>query len=70
MSSYRGNPLWLILVETAQRLPLYSAHKAYIRDKILPENPSVSPEELARRLDMTLGEAIVILDELNNINSD
>lgn len=70
MSSYRGNPLWLILVETAQNLPLYPAHKAYIRDKILPENPDVTPEELARQLDMPLGEAIVILDELNNKNSD
>ena len=70
MSSHRGNPLWLILVETAQNLPLYPAHKAYIRDKILPENPDVTPEELARQLDMPLGEAIVILDELNNKNSD
>ena len=70
MSSYRGNPLWLILVETAQNLPLYPANKAYIRDKILPENPDVTPEELARQLDMPLGEAIVILDELNNKNSD
>lgn len=70
MSSHRGNPLWLILVETAQNLPLYPVHKAYIRDKILPENPDVTPDELARQLDMPLGEAIVILDELNNKNSD
>ena len=69
MSSHRGNPLWLILVETAQTLPLYPAHKAYIRDKILPENPDVTPEELARILDMPLGEAIVILDELNEEQS-
>ena len=58
------NPLWLILAETAQRLPLYSAHKAYVRDNILPENPDVSAEEISHRLDTTLGEAMVILSEL------
>jgi len=60
----RKNPLWLILVETAQSLPLYSAHKAYVRDSILPENPDVSAEEISHRLDTPLGEAMVILSEL------
>ncbi len=60
----RKNPLWLILEETAQRLPLYNAHKAYVRDEILPENPDVSAEEISHRLDATLGEAMVILSEL------
>ena len=60
----RKNPLWLILAETAQRLPLYNAHKAYVRDEILPENPDVSAEEISHRLDATLGEAMVILSEL------
>jgi len=58
------NPVWLILVETAQRLPLYRAHKAYVRDEILPEAPDVSAEEISHRLDMPLGEAMVILSEL------
>jgi len=60
----RKNPLWLILAETAQRLPLYHAHKAYVRDNILPENPKVSAEEISHRLDAPLGEAMVILSEL------
>ncbi len=60
----RKNPLWLILVETAQRLPLYNAHKAYVRDNILPEKPEVSAEEISHRLDTPLGEAMVILSEL------
>lgn len=58
------NPLWLILAETAQRLPLYNAHKAYVRDEILPEDPEVSAEEISHRLDAPLGEAMVILSEL------
>lgn len=61
---YTNNPLWHILVETAQKLPTYNAHKAYTRDTILPSNPDISPEELSQRLDMPLGEAIVILVEL------
>jgi hypothetical protein len=61
---HQQNPLWLILVETVQNLPLYPSHKAYIRDNILPFEPNVSPEQISRRLNMPLGEAIVILSEL------
>ena len=64
MENHESNPLWLILVETAKNLPLYNAHKAYVRDSILSDNPNVSAEELSHRLDMPLGEAIVILWEL------
>jgi len=60
----KKNPVWLILVETAQRLPLYRAHKAYVRDEMLPEDPGVSAEEISHRLDTSLGEAMVILSEL------
>lgn len=60
------SPLWLILVEAVHALPLYSAHKAYTRDKLIIENPNITPEEVARRLDTPLGEAIVILNELNS----
>ena len=65
MENYESNPLWLILVETAKNLPLYNAHKAYVRDTIFPENPDVSAEELSHRLNMPIGEALVILWELN-----
>ncbi|MFC1802351.1 hypothetical protein ACFL0D_00095 [Thermoproteota archaeon] len=64
---YKGNPLWHILVETAQNLPMYRAHLNYIKDVILPENPKITPEELSQRLRMPLGEAFVILSELEKI---
>lgn len=64
MEDAKKNPVWLILVETAQRLPLYRAHKAYVRDEMLPEDPGVSAEEISHRLDTSLGEAMVILSEL------
>jgi hypothetical protein len=59
------NPLWLILVNTANSLPLYKYHKSYVRDRILIEDASISPEELSQRLDIDLGEAIVILYEID-----
>jgi len=62
----KRNALWLILVETAHSLPMYKHHKAYVRDSILPEEPDASAEDLTHRLDIPLGEAIVILDELRN----
>ena len=58
------SPLWLILVEVVHRLPMYRYHKAYVRDNILLENPEITAEELSKRLDIPLGEALVILSEL------
>jgi len=43
---------------------MYPSHKAYTRDTILPGKADVAPVELAHRLNMPLGEAIIILDEL------
>ena len=63
---FRDNPLWHILVETAQTLPMYNAHMSYTRDNILTESPKITPEQLSQRLDMPLGEAIVILEELRS----
>jgi hypothetical protein len=63
-NDYQQNPLWLILVETVQKLPLYPSHKAFIRDNILPTEQEITPEQVSRRFDMPLGEAIVILSEL------
>ena len=63
---YRDNPLWHILVETAQTLPMYNSHMSYTRDNILPESRKTTPEQLSQRLNMPLGEAIVILDELRS----
>jgi len=61
---YAKEKLWPILVETVHALVLYPTHKAYIRDAILPEKPETTPAELATRLNMPLGEALVILSEL------
>ena len=61
---YKENPLWLILVETVENLPMYKSHLNYVKDKILVENPRITPEELSQRLNMPLGEAIVILSNI------
>jgi hypothetical protein len=58
------NPLWLILVEAVHGLPMYGAHKAYVRDRILLQISDITPEEVSTRLDIPLGEAMVILHEL------
>ena len=43
---------------------MYPTHKAYTRDSIIPLTADISPNELASRLNMSLGEALVILSEL------
>jgi len=43
---------------------MYPNHKAYTRDVVLQEKPDVSPQELALILEIPLGEALVILSEL------
>ena len=64
MSELERNPLWLILVEAVRKLPLYPSHKAYVKDTLLLESPQISPEELSMRMDISLGEALVILHEI------
>jgi transcription initiation factor IIE alpha subunit len=56
--------LWTILVETVHQLVMYPQHKAYSRNSVLPEKKDVGAEELAARLGISLGEALVILFEL------
>jgi hypothetical protein len=58
------NPLWMILVEAVHGLPMYGAHKAYVRDRILLQLSDATAEEISTRLDIPLGEAMVILHEL------
>jgi len=58
------NPLWLILVEAVHALPMYPSHKAYVRDTLILESPDVSAEGLSLRLDIPLGEVMVILHEI------
>ncbi len=61
---YVKEKLWPILVEAVHALTLYPNHKAYTRETILQEKPETAPTELAARMHMPLGEAIVILHEL------
>jgi hypothetical protein len=56
--------LWPILVETVHTLVMYPNHKAYTRGNILPEKPDITPEDLATRIKISLGEAMVLLCEL------
>lgn len=63
-SDLEKSPLWGVLVEAVHSLPLYKSHKFYVKESILPQKPEVSPEELSERMGMSLGEAMVILDEI------
>ncbi len=65
LDEYTKEKLWQLLVETVHSLVMYPTHKAYTRDSIIPLNAEVSPTELASRLNMSLGEALVILNELS-----
>ena len=60
------NPLWLILVETTHALPLYTSHKVYVRNTLMIQVPGITAEEISQRLDISLGEAVVIFHELKN----
>jgi len=53
-------------MESAHASVMYPTHKAYTRENVLPEKPDVTPEELAQKLNMPLGEALVILEELKD----
>jgi pheromone shutdown protein TraB len=64
LEEYTKEKLWLILVETVHMSVMYPSHKAYTRETILREKPDIIASELANRLSVSLGEALVILHEL------
>jgi hypothetical protein len=64
LEDYTKEKLWQLLVEAVHASVMYPTHKAYIRDIILPQKPDISAIEIAERLGMPLGEALVILNEL------
>jgi hypothetical protein len=64
LDDFTKERLWQLLVETVHSSVMYPTHKAYTRDTILPQEADVSAIELAERLGMPFGEAIVILNEL------
>jgi len=64
LDEFSKERLWQLLVEAVHASVMYPTHKAYTRDSILPQKGDVSAIELANRLGMPLGEALVILSEL------
>ena len=64
LQEYTGDRLWSILVDTVHVLVMYPSHKSYTREVIIPEKSEITPAELATRLNMPVGEALVILHEL------
>jgi hypothetical protein len=66
LEEFTKERLWSILIETVHRLVMYPNHKTYTREVILQEKPETTPAELASRLSMPLGEALVIMQELVN----
>ncbi len=57
--------LWKILVDTVHALPMYKNHKRYVEDVMIKERPDISSQELAVQLNIPLGEALVLLDEIH-----
>ena len=66
LDDYSKETLWQLLVESVHSIVMYPYHKAYTKKTILEETPNITPKELAYRLNTSLGEALVILDELTN----
>jgi hypothetical protein len=64
VEEYMREKLWPVLVETVHALVMFPNHKAYTRAVILREKPDIMFLELAIRLGVPVGEAIVILYEL------
>lgn len=64
LEEYTKDKLWQILLETVHTLVMYPHHKAYTREVILHDKPDINPNELAARLKIPSGEALVILYEL------
>ena len=64
LEDYEKEKLWPILIETVHALIMYPNHKAYTREVVLHEKPDITATELAARLGIPLGEALVILYEL------
>jgi len=59
-----NNQLWPILLDTVHTIVMYPHHKAYVRDIVLVEQPQITAKDLALKLDISLGESMVILYEL------
>jgi hypothetical protein len=56
--------LWQILVETVHAMPMFNSHKRYVSEVMMKDKPDISPKELAVMINITRGEAMVILEEI------
>jgi hypothetical protein len=63
---YTKDKLWRILVETVHANVMYPTHKSYTRDVLLPAKQDISAAEISSKLNLPLGEALVILYELGD----
>jgi len=66
---YVNDPLWQILVDTVHTIAMFPHHKAYVRDVVLAGQPHITAEELALKLNISLGESLVILYEVQKTGS-
>jgi len=64
LEEYSKEALWQLLVEAVHASVMYPTHKGYTRDSILPQKSDITANELAERLGMPFGEALVVLSEL------
>ena len=62
VADFKGHPLWSILIETARNNPLFPNRAGYAHSMIIPQNPKITPKELASKLSITVGEALAILE--------
>jgi len=60
---YANDPLWQILVDTVHTIAMFPHHKAYVRDVVLAAQPQITAEDLALKLNISLGESLIILYE-------
>ena len=70
LDDYVNNPMWHILVDTVHTLTMFTHHKAYVRDVVLVEQPQIGAEDLALKLNISLGESLVILYELQKSGAE
>jgi len=69
-NDYTNNQLWPILQDTVHTIVMYPHHKAYARDILLVEQPQITAKDLALKLDISLGESMVILYELQKSKTE
>lgn len=62
--------LWKLLVDVVHAIPMYKNHKRFVEEVMMKEKPEISSQELAVQLNMTVAEAIVILDEIRGGKRD